>query len=88
MLLKRQTFAEAMTYFGVENSNTEKKERLVSTEIQANKGTVDISRQTGLKARRDAAEKINRMFGQNVEVDYNAQPDMTEEIMQEETFYE
>lgn len=88
MLLKRQTFAEAMTYFGVENSNTEKKERLVSTEIQANKGTVDISRQTGLKSREDAADKINRMYGLNVNVEYNANPDMTEEIMQEETFYE
>lgn len=91
MLLKRQTFAEAMTYFGVENSNTEKKERLVSSEIQANKGTVDIARQARLKARKDAAEKINRMFGLNIEVDYNAKPDMTEQMIQEEQeemFYE
>lgn len=69
-VLKRQIWNEALTYLGIENSNTEKKERLVSDEITSNLGGVEAQRFTRLNARRQAAKKINNMFGLNIEVDF------------------
>ena len=69
-ILKRQIWNEALTYLGIENSNTEKKERLVSDEVTTNLGAVEAQRFCRLNARRQAAEKINAMFGTNISVDY------------------
>lgn len=68
--LKRQIWNEALTFFGIANSNTEKKERLVTDEITSNLGGVEAQRYVMLNARRDAAAKINEMFGTNIEVDF------------------
>ena len=69
---KRQIFAEALTYFGIENANTEKKERLVSDEVASNFGGVEIARRTRLQTRKMACRKINEMFGLNIDVDFAA----------------
>lgn len=69
-ILKRQIWNEALTYLGVENSNTEKKERLVSDEVTTNLGGVEAQRFCRLNARRKAAEAINKMFGLNIQVDF------------------
>lgn len=66
--LKHQIWNEAMTFFGVSNSNSEKRERLISQEVESNLGVVEAQRYIMLNARRDAAEKINKMFGTNIEV--------------------
>jgi Phage Connector (GP10). len=71
-ILKRQIWNEALTYLGIENSNTEKKERLVSDEITSNLGGVEAQRYTRLNARREAVKKINEMFGLNIEVNFRA----------------
>lgn len=69
-ILKRQIWNEALTYLGIENSNTEKKERLVSDEVNSNLGGVAAQRFCRLNARRKAADQINKMFGLNIEVDF------------------
>lgn len=69
-ILKRQVWNEALTYFGIENSNTEKKERLVTDEITSNLGGVQAQRYVMLNSRRDAVKKINKMFGTNIEVNF------------------
>lgn len=69
-ILKRQIWNEALTYLGIENSNTEKKERLVSDEVNSNLGGVAAQRFCRLNARRKAAEQINKMFGLKIEVDF------------------
>ena len=69
-VLKRQLLAEALTYFGIENANTEKKERLVSDEVASNFGGVEIARRTRLNARKRACMKINDMFGLDIDVDF------------------
>lgn len=69
-ILKRQIFAEALTYFGIENANTEKKERLVSDEVASNFGGVEIARRTRLNARKIACRKINDMFGLDIDVEF------------------
>ena len=69
-ILKRQIWNEALTYLGIENSNTEKRERLVSYEITSNLGGVVAQRFCRLNARCKAAEQINKMFGLNIQVDF------------------
>lgn len=71
-ILKHSIFNEALTYLGIENSNQDKRERLVSAEVTGNSGALEASRWSFLNSRRDAAEKINRMFGTEIEVGYNS----------------
>lgn len=71
-ILKRQIWNEALTYLGIENSNTEKKERLVSDEVTTNLGGVEAQRFCRLNARRQAAKAINKMFGLNITVDFRS----------------
>lgn len=68
--LKVQIWNEAMTYLGISNLNIQKKERLVSDEVVRSQGGTIASRYSRLESRRQAAEKINEMFGLNIEVDY------------------
>ena len=68
--LKTQIWNEALTYLGISNTNTVKKERLISDEVMRSMGGVIASRYSRLNARRQACEQINEMFGLNVEVDY------------------
>lgn len=69
-ILKRQIFNEALTTLGIENSNTEKKERLVTDEITSNLGVIEAQRYVRLNARKDACAKINKMFGTNIDVEF------------------
>ena len=84
-ILKRQLFAEALTYFGIENANTEKKERLVSDEVASNFGGVEIARRTRLNARKLACRKINERFGLNIDVEFASTSPYERETIIEET---
>lgn len=68
--LKTQYWNEALTYLGISNLNIQKKERLVSDEVVRSQGGTIASRYSRLQARREACDKINEMYGLNVEVDY------------------
>ena len=68
--LKVQIWNEALTYLGISNVNTTKKERLISDEVQRNLGGTIASRYSRLQARQDAVKKINEMFGTHIEVIY------------------
>lgn len=68
--LKTQIWNEALTYLGISNLNIQKKERLVTDEVQRNQGGTIASRYSRLESRRQAAVKINNMFGTNIEVNY------------------
>lgn len=70
--VKHQIWNEALTYIGVENVNTEKKERLISDEVMSNMGDVEVSRFTRLNAREQACDKINEMFGLDVSVTFRS----------------
>ena len=71
-LLKKQIWNEVMTHLGVENANTEKKERLVTDEVTSNLGNVESQRYVKLNARRQACRKINTMFGLDISVDFRS----------------
>ena len=68
--LKTQIWNEFLTYIGVSNISTQKKERMVTDEVTRNLGGTIASRYSRLNSRREAVEKINAMFGTNIEVNY------------------
>ena len=67
-ITKHQIWNEALTFLGIENSNADKKERLVADEVGSNYGDVEAQRNVMLNARQQAVKKINKMFGTNIEV--------------------
>lgn len=68
--LKVKIWNEALTYLGISNINTTKKERMISDEVIRNQGGTIASRYSRLESRRIAVKKINKMFGLNITVDY------------------
>lgn len=69
--LKVQIWNEALTYLGVSNIAFNKKERMIKDEVQRTQGGVVASRYSRLKARQEAADMINNMFGLDISVEYN-----------------
>lgn len=69
-VLKEKVWNEALTYLGISNVSVEKKERLVSDEVERSQGGVFACRFSGLEARRQACKLINDMFGLNIWVDF------------------
>lgn len=68
--LKNQIWNEALTYLGISNLNINKQERLITDEVSSSQGSTISSRYSRLECRKQAVEKINEMFGLNIEVDY------------------
>lgn len=67
-LQKHAVWNECMTFLGINNANQDKRERLVSDEVAANDEIVESCAELMLKARQRAAERINEIFGTNIEV--------------------
>ena len=70
-IMKSREWNECMTYLGINNSNQDKKERLVSDEVSANNSQVMSARVVALNSRQQAAERINELFGLNITVEWN-----------------
>lgn len=68
--LKTQYWNEALTYLGISNINSVKKERMITDEVTRNQGGVVASRYSRLESRRQACNKINKMFGLDIWCDY------------------
>jgi hypothetical protein len=77
--LKTQIWNEALTYLGISNLSIQKKERMITDEVQRNQGGTIASRYSRLEARREAVDKINRMFGTDISVDYREDFQITNE---------
>lgn len=60
---------EGLTYLGINNSNTDKKERLISSEVNSNNQFIDSCVELFLEARKQAVEEINEKFGTNIGVE-------------------
>lgn len=69
--LKVKYWNEALTYLGISNLSVNKKERLITDEVQRNQGGTIASRNSRLKMRQKACEDINTMFGTNISVTYH-----------------
>lgn len=66
---KRNVWSEALSFLGINNVMTEKKERLVTGEVEANNQLIDLSAQVMLLTRQLAAEQFNKLYpGHNISV--------------------
>lgn len=66
--LKANIWNEALTFLGIANVSVNKKERLISDEVERLQGGTTASRFSYLEARKEAAKKVNAMFGLSVSV--------------------
>lgn len=69
--VKQRIWNEALTYLGVPNIAVTKKERMITDEVVRGQGGVVASKNSRLKARQDAVDKINQMFDTDIEVVFN-----------------
>lgn len=74
-ILKVRQWTEALGLLGIDGANQDKKERLVSAEVDANNDQTLMMRYVNLQARQEAADKINAKFGLNIRVEYNTDVD-------------
>ncbi len=68
--VKTKTWNEALTYLGISNVASQKKERMLVDEVTRNQGGTIANRYSRLEARRNAANLINQMFGLDIDVRY------------------
>lgn len=83
--LKTQIWNEALTYLGIMNVNSVKKERLITDEAIRNSGGTIASRYSRLEARRQACNEINNMFGLNIWCNYREDYQSIEDDKTDET---
>lgn len=57
------------TLYGIENNNVEKKERLISDEVNSNNMVTDLNLETQLKEYREGCKRVNEHWGTNIEVE-------------------
>ena len=81
--LKVQYWNEALTYLGISNINTTKKERMITDEVTRNQGGVVASRYSRLESRRQACRQINNMFGLDIWCDYREDFQDIKEVINE-----
>lgn len=61
-VLRNQEWNRCMGLLGINNSNQDKKERLVQEEVSANDDQVSTARETNLSARMEGAKAFNKRF--------------------------
>lgn len=62
------------TAVGLPNANTNKKERLIVDEVNANNVETDANAEMWLERFKEVAEKTNKLFGTNISVDWRESP--------------
>ena len=67
-ILKRKIMSEFLTEIGVNNANTDKKERLTDNEVEANDGEIQLNAGYWLDNIKEGIEKANSMFKLNLSV--------------------
>ena len=63
--------AEILTHLGINNNPIEKKERMISSEVDANNEAINYHLAVAFKPRLDAVKKINERYGTDIKVSIN-----------------
>ena len=75
--------------YGINNANTDKRERLITDEVNANNQLVQLCGDTGLLCRKQACEKFNKLYGTNIDVELRQKPvEYSAEVIQNEQIYD
>lgn len=75
-------FNQVFNELGIRNNFSEKRERLVTTEVQGEENSTRHALEAALNERQIACEEINQRFGLNVSVEANELNTFAEEYMQ------
>lgn len=65
---KKNLWAEALSFLGINNVDTEKKSHLITAEVNSNNQLVSLSSEVMLMTRKRACEQFNVKFGMNIDV--------------------
>ena len=68
---KHDVINDFLTFLGVNSSNTDKRERLITDEVDANNDLVSLYLNAFLKTRQKACEEINKKYGLNLSIEVN-----------------
>lgn len=68
---KHEIWNEALTYLGINNANTDKKERLITSEVESNDDLINYYLNCFYKTRKDACDRINNKYNLNIEISLN-----------------
>ena len=68
---KHQIFNDALTVLGINNANTDKKERLITNEVESNEQLITYYLNCFYKKRKEACDLINEKFGLDISIELN-----------------
>nr|DAI65252.1 MAG TPA: upper collar protein [Caudoviricetes sp.] len=68
---KHQIWDDALTFLGIDNANTDKKERLITDEVESNNQLVNNYLNCFYKTRKLACDMINEKFDLDIEIELN-----------------
>lgn len=71
IITKQSIFNEFKSEIGINNSNTQKKERLITSEVENNKEELNSNIYEWYYNLRDCISKVNAMFNLNISVSFN-----------------
>lgn len=82
LITKRSIYNEFLSYIGINNANTDKRERLNSEEVNANNGEVSSRIDSWVEQINQCLEKVNKMFDLNISC---RKRELESEVMQDES---
>lgn len=65
---KKDIWNEFLTFMGINNIDSEKKERMVADEVNQNNEVINMNLQAHLVPRQEACKQFNELFGTNISV--------------------
>lgn len=68
---KHEIWNECMTFLGINNANTDKRERLITDEVESNNDLINYYLNCFYKTRKQACEMINKKYNLNIEIELN-----------------
>lgn len=71
--VKNNIMSEGLTFFGIDNVDIFKRERLVSGETEQNNEQIFLNKNSMFQSRRKAVEEINSKFGLEIRVDISSE---------------
>lgn len=78
--LKNEIMNECLTFFGINNVNILKKERLNTGEVNQNNEQIQLSKDTFYDTRKKAVDEINKKFNLNIEVERASYDDINMKV--------
>ena len=70
-LHKHEIINECLTFLGINNANTDKKERLITDEVNSNNQLINYYLNCFYKTRKQACDEINKKYGLNISIKIN-----------------